>query len=136
MKTDKWKIGDKLYNSAFKWRTIFSEEDDKELCISAGCINISVQGRKAAKATKNKVTRGLDGRFKSIKIDGWRATYGTTIPEKISPDDMRRISLFMSDVSTRIVYLEERIEALEKKLKHGQPEYINLGGAGGCNGTC
>lgn len=66
MKTDEWITGDKLYSTVFRKYSYFELYNDKETCIHNGWINLSARGRKAAQATKNKVTRDSKGRFTKI----------------------------------------------------------------------
>lgn len=93
-------------------------------------INLTRIGRKAARASKDKVIRDEKGRFKSKEF----VTHDPPLIDRVH----RLEQQVLGDVGRS---LKERIEALEQQSKKERRlieiiENVNCGGGGGCNGTC
>ena len=129
MKTDEWITGDKLYSTVFRKYSYFEEYNDKEACIYDGWINLSARGRKAAKASKDKVTRDLKtGRFAKVEFKAYgRIPHGKAI----------RLSSTLSGQRELLRNHENRLRALESRLCNCPHIPIRQDGANTiATGTC
>lgn len=125
METDN-RIGDifkgvKKYKKGLKFKAIgyigdtVYEKKKSRWTIDEHVINLSARGRKAALASKNKVTRGLDGRFKSKEL----VTHDPPLIDRVRKLEQE----VLGDVGRS---LKERVEALEAPVQARDMEMITI----------